>query len=221
MIVYGFVEDDRERGEAAPDRKFVFPAESLDLHEAQSKLGASYNFWLPWGEADGPQQQVSLIARFTPKHGSVVVGEQTTHTLPGKRPTEDLAAADPSNNYTYPVQQAASSPLRPDNFGNMTTTTIPLSTQMSQNLPQATLRPTQAVVTTGSPPATASAGFKARHSPVWQGSTGLRSAGSQLGRSRPLGEPIARLDRERGPWRPGPSIPRYDPAQAPEQGPPR
>jgi hypothetical protein len=47
-------------------------------------LGHSYSVWIPWDEVGGPQKEISLIARFTPEKGSVVVSEQTKQILPGQ-----------------------------------------------------------------------------------------------------------------------------------------
>jgi len=52
-------------------------------HMSESELGPTYSFWLPWDEVGGRQTEISLIARFEPKGGAVVVGEQTKHLLPG------------------------------------------------------------------------------------------------------------------------------------------
>jgi hypothetical protein len=51
---------------------------------SKSELGPSYSFWLPWDEVGGPQTEISLIARFEPNGGSIVIGEQTKHLLPGE-----------------------------------------------------------------------------------------------------------------------------------------
>ena len=60
------------------------PKTNSASHYSKSKLGHSYSVWLPWDETGGPQKEISLIARFTPEKGGVVVGEQTKQMLPGK-----------------------------------------------------------------------------------------------------------------------------------------
>jgi hypothetical protein len=91
LVVYAFDETARESYQTEPARKFVFPAEQVALHEGDSKVGTSYSFWLPWDEAGGPQRNISLITRFEPKDGPIVMGEQTKHFLPGASP-EPMAA---------------------------------------------------------------------------------------------------------------------------------
>lgn len=83
LVVYAFDENGREPTDNRPTRRYVFPPDQMPLHMSKSEIGASYSFWLPWDEAGGPQTDVSLIARFEPKGGPVVVGEQTRHMLPG------------------------------------------------------------------------------------------------------------------------------------------
>jgi hypothetical protein len=83
LVIYAFDETDRPDHETHPSRKFIFPVEEFVLHESKSTLGPAYSFWLPWDEIGGQQRHISLIAKFEPKEGSVVIGEQTRHLLPG------------------------------------------------------------------------------------------------------------------------------------------
>ena len=69
-----------------PDKKFVFTPEQFAQHYEKSSLGHSYAVWVPWDAAGGPQKEVSLIARFTPKNGQLVVGDPSRHVLPGPAP---------------------------------------------------------------------------------------------------------------------------------------
>jgi hypothetical protein len=83
LVVYAFDETSRPSHETHPTRKFIFPAEEFVRHESESALGPAYSFWLPWDEVGGPQRNISLIARFEPRTGPIVIGEQTRHFLPG------------------------------------------------------------------------------------------------------------------------------------------
>ena len=83
LVVYAFDETDRPTHETHPTRKYVFPAEQFVKHESDTQLGASYSVWLPWDAVGGKQKKVSLIARFEPQGGAIVMGEQTRHLLPG------------------------------------------------------------------------------------------------------------------------------------------
>jgi hypothetical protein len=83
LVVYAFDETDRPDHETHPTRKYIFPMEEFVRHESDSSLGPAYSFWLPWDEVGGQQRNISLIAKFEPKGGPVVLGEQTRHLLPG------------------------------------------------------------------------------------------------------------------------------------------
>jgi hypothetical protein len=84
LVVYAFDESDRLPTDHRPTRRFVFPPDQLPRNMSVSDFGPSYSVWLPWGAADGPPTQVSLIARFEPlKGGGLVVSEQARHRLPG------------------------------------------------------------------------------------------------------------------------------------------
>lgn len=83
LVVYAFDESNREVTDNRPTRRYVFPADQIPRHMSESELGPSYSFWLPWDEVGGPQTEVSLICRFEPQGGPLVVGEQTKHMLPG------------------------------------------------------------------------------------------------------------------------------------------
>jgi hypothetical protein len=86
LVIYAFDETNRVPTDTKPTRRYVFPADQLPLRMSESELGATYSFWLPWDEAGGPQTEVSLICRFQPKSGQIVVSEQTKHRLPGAVP---------------------------------------------------------------------------------------------------------------------------------------
>jgi hypothetical protein len=92
LVVYAFDEIGREVTDNRPTRRYIFPADQLPLRMSESEIGASYSFWLPWDEAGGPQTEVSLICRFEPKGGAVVVSEQTKHILPGSLPANGEVA---------------------------------------------------------------------------------------------------------------------------------
>jgi hypothetical protein len=96
FVVYAFDETNREPTDNKPTRRYVFPADQVAIRMSKSELGAGYSFWLPWDEVGGPQTTISLICRFEPKKGGVVVGEQTQHLLPGAlRPTALTASNTP------------------------------------------------------------------------------------------------------------------------------
>ncbi|MBN1853358.1 MAG: hypothetical protein JW829_11560 [Pirellulales bacterium] len=86
LVVYAFDEANRLPTDNRPTRKYIFPAEQFAKHYSKSDLGPSYSVWLPWDDADGEQKQVSLIARFEPKSGSVIVSQEARQRLPGTPP---------------------------------------------------------------------------------------------------------------------------------------
>jgi len=93
LVVYAFVEDERNETDHKPTKRYVFPPEQFAKHESSSEIGVSYSVWLPWDAAGGEQTEVSLIARFEPSQGGgLVVSDQTRHRLPGTpRPDTMLA----------------------------------------------------------------------------------------------------------------------------------
>ncbi len=95
LIVYAFDETGRDPNNVRPDRKFVFPAEVLPSFYSKSKIGHSYSVWLPWDEVGGVRKDITLIARFEPKAGPVVLSEQSRHLLPGVEPPQVAADGKP------------------------------------------------------------------------------------------------------------------------------
>ena len=93
LTVYAFNETHRDQTSSKPNRKFVFTTEQLPKHYSESELGPSYSFWLPWDDVQGEQVQISLITRFEPATGGVVLSEMTHHALSGSRPEEAVARA--------------------------------------------------------------------------------------------------------------------------------
>lgn len=105
LVVYAFDEAGRDPADSRPDRKYVFPAPQFETHYSKSKLGHSYSVWLPWDEIGGEKKRISLIARFQPNLGPLVVSESTDQLLPGvgdenlQRPTTTI---DSSQSYSVP-----------------------------------------------------------------------------------------------------------------------
>jgi hypothetical protein len=88
LEVYAFDETDRDPENTRPDRKYVFTPEQFEKHHSKSALGHSYSVWLPWDVAGGPQREISLLVRFTPHKGPIVVGEASKQILPGVTSTD-------------------------------------------------------------------------------------------------------------------------------------
>ena len=82
LIVYAW-DDSKGSMERSPDRKYVFPAETLQNHYSESRLGHSYSFWVPWDPAGGPLQRLTLISRFLSKEGTELTGTPAHVVLQG------------------------------------------------------------------------------------------------------------------------------------------
>jgi hypothetical protein len=153
LVVYAFDEKNHDPGNVKPDRKYVFTKDQLSSHYSKSKLGHSYSIWLPWDDAGGEQKEISLIVRFMPEKGNVVVGEASKHVLPGKA-TETAVVANvnpPTVSYSNPVQQVAyQTPMQPNGYPiledtqyqrprGMSTTTITIPPSSILKSPQSTV----------------------------------------------------------------------------------
>jgi len=219
LIVYGFDETNRDPSNAVPDRKFVFTEEQLAQHHEKTRLGHSYNFWLPWDEVGGEQKEISLIARFMPTGGGVVVSEQTKHLLPGKPAADHLAQPKPmrmpSAAGVQPVNyiEAAAAGNGPEVSGSgqlpttMQTTTITIPRSLAHRLPMAVPQPTDRFTigayqqrgAGGQMPAGPQSGgaMAAGAPPQGPAPPAQRTPSAHYGpqRSRALGAPISPLER--------------------------
>jgi hypothetical protein len=108
LTIYAFDETHSKKDDPKPSRKYVFTPDQFSLHYSKSEIGHSYSVWLPWDAASGAPCKVSLIARFMPKQGSLVIGEQSLQLLPG--PEGDNPAPTPAQAGS-PEQVA--NPVRP------------------------------------------------------------------------------------------------------------
>lgn len=82
LVVYAW-DDSKGSMERTPDRKYVFPAETLQNHYSASTLGHSYSFWVPWDAAGGPLQHATLISRFLSNDGTELTGAPAHVVLEG------------------------------------------------------------------------------------------------------------------------------------------
>jgi len=144
LVVYAFEEAEGQSQSTQPARRYVFPSEQFVRHESESTLGPYYSVWLPWDEVGGEQKNISLIARFEPKGGPLIVGEQTRHLLPGRAvlAKEKIPAINSkvqlaqhsSSHKRGNASQALASEKLPQSKLKMTTTSIPLSSNWQRRL---------------------------------------------------------------------------------------
>jgi hypothetical protein len=92
VVVYAFDEDGRAESDSRPNEGYVFDAKTLNSKGVykKSKLGHSYNLWIPWDSEgpDGQAKKISLIVRYIPKQGSQQTSQQATVRLPGRNMPE-------------------------------------------------------------------------------------------------------------------------------------
>jgi hypothetical protein len=236
LVVYAFDETNRDPRNVRPERKYVFTEEQLEKHYSKSPLGHSYSVWLPWDRVGGSQKEISLLVRFTPKKGGTIAGEESKLVLPG-------TVANPSHapppaiatqrvppvqmplrqaSYQAPVAGPPQSIVAPpaQQAKQMTVATIPITSGPGNRLPQSASYTGAAPQSQQAPPdasqTTAPAGVATQ-----QAADPLTTRFGP-GRLRPLGAPIARLSRDRGPWRPTlatpPSAPASSPGSVPQPG---
>jgi hypothetical protein len=116
VIVYVFDEDGRLPGDEKPNEGIVFDEKILNSKEIykKSKLGHSYNLWIPLDSAgpEGKAKKVSLIVRYEPDKGAPVVSSQATVFLPGRHEAAMMAQNWQTRTNEGPIQQAgARAPL--------------------------------------------------------------------------------------------------------------
>lgn len=110
LIVHGYITTPSSRKEPKeePDRKFTYSSEQLASQYSPSDLGASYSVWVPWDEG-GFREEVTLIATFKSKKGSVVQGSPTKINLPGKSPLPEEQINEQKKPLTQQVSYSKSS----------------------------------------------------------------------------------------------------------------
>lgn len=98
LTVFAYDDTDGDTTKNIPSRKFVFPADKLEGHYSKSVLGHSYSFWLPWDPVGGERRVLTIVCRFEPSNGPMIVGDPVRQILPGKASEDEQhdAAADES-----------------------------------------------------------------------------------------------------------------------------
>ena len=108
VIVYAFDEDGRDKWDAKPNEGYVFDNQTLNNKGvySKSKLGHSYNLWIPIDTANpaNPSRKISLIVRYVPEKGASVVSQQSTAHLPGRREQDRMIAQSEASEWDGPAQ---------------------------------------------------------------------------------------------------------------------
>jgi len=227
LVVYAFDEIGRDPTNVKPDRKYVFTPDQLAGHYNKSNLGHSYSVWLPWDEVGGPQKQVSLITHLMSDDGIIARGEQTMHVLAGSPDTTEQQATDrpsaaaavpPLRRVSYeratrsgrPLGSGSARPVGPQQ--RMQTTTFSLPPRIGRTRPSLVGNPRD--MTPAHPGPQTVHAIPPRESAAATANPAPPQAQAEVGawgrpsfppppvrfsrpRSRALGAPIARLERDR------------------------
>ncbi|MDR2642421.1 MAG: hypothetical protein LBC74_06465 [Planctomycetaceae bacterium] len=100
IAVYAFDETNRKPNDNEPSRVYTFAKEDVKKSYTKSKLGHSYNLWIPW-DADGPDgdaKKISFFVRYIPDKGDSIISQQVTSYLVGKNITNETLAKNEQNN---------------------------------------------------------------------------------------------------------------------------
>lgn len=247
LTVYAFDETGRSKADTRPDRKYVFTPEQLANRYDPVKVGPAYAIWIPWDEAGGPRKDISLIVRFAPRSGQIVIGEMarlvlngtTTDPAPAEASQSAARMGDPMVRQTsYETSAAACARALPSTQrteDSLRSTTIQLPDDMLRRLQQrraassASIGVQRADGPSG-PRQTASVAGMAPSSPASSSpGAGLSPASPHgalpathwsPGRPRVPGVPIAPLTRDRGASPPRPAGPPSPPEPTPPPAPP-
>jgi hypothetical protein len=101
LTVFAYDDTDGDLSKTVPDRKFIFTPDQLPKHYGKSKIGHSYSFWVPWDAVGGEQRIITLVCRFEPLEGGLVVSEALKQVLPGRAP---LVKSKPAQNHLSQTQ---------------------------------------------------------------------------------------------------------------------
>ncbi len=94
VVVYAFDEGVQKPSDVTPARSYYFAKDDVKKLHSKSKLGHSYNFWVPWDTAgtEGEVKKISLIVRYVPEKGASVASSPAVAYLPGQKGQTELWA---------------------------------------------------------------------------------------------------------------------------------
>ena len=128
LLIHGYLTTPgAEQEDVKADKKYEFRAEQLASHFSPSEIGASYSVWVPWDDAGGFREEVTVIPTFKSKDGTVVQGAPARVFLPGKARLEDELPAPKFQQVSYTRESVKTNDSSNyDGTGNVRTTTIEL-----------------------------------------------------------------------------------------------
>ena len=131
LVVHGYLTTpgNAVSTDSTAHKRFVFGSEQLVAHFSPSQIGASYSIWVPWDEIGGFREELTLIATFKSKQGSVVQGAPAKLFLPGKSRVDDGTSTPTTRTVSYVTEEV---PTHPGDGNQMAsqirTTTIEIPT---------------------------------------------------------------------------------------------
>lgn len=131
LVVHGYLTTPGKEvsTDSTAHKRFVFGSEQLISHFSPSQIGASYSIWVPWDEAGGFREELTLIATFKSKQGSVVQGAPAKLFLPGKSRVDDVPLAPTTRTVSYVTEEVPTHPGEGKQLvGQTRTTTIAIPT---------------------------------------------------------------------------------------------
>ena len=145
IVVYVFDEEERMPGDEKPNEGIVFSEKMLNSKGIykKSKVGHSYNLWIPIDEAgpEGQAKKISLIVRYIPdKGGSSITSTQSTTHLPGRRNGEMMTAQSETGQIHQTSAQRLLSNRLPPERARLTEERIIESADRPQTLQAVTIR---------------------------------------------------------------------------------
>lgn len=81
LLLYDGLLDQTTPTNQAPLHVWSFTAKQLAKHASNTTIGTGYDFALPWGDNVPQQNYVTVVGRFTPRSGPVILSAPTVITV--------------------------------------------------------------------------------------------------------------------------------------------
>jgi hypothetical protein len=142
IAVYTFDETNRKPNDNEPTRIYTFAKDDVKKSYSKSKLGHSYNLWIPWDASgpDGDAKKVSFIVRYIPDKGNSIISPQATAYLVGNNINNEMLAKNEndkiqnnSNNINETKTQNLPNNIQQANFNESEKFIDTMRQQLSEN----------------------------------------------------------------------------------------